>query len=104
MLTKMKAQGIMEKDIIDKDDFGSSDLGNTAHAYPTFNLSFKIAPDGIAGHSDAMREAAGSEEGWKATVTAGKIVALAAYEMLKNPAKVKEIQESFKEAKAKEGK
>jgi hypothetical protein len=31
-------------------------------------------------------------------------VALAAYEMLKNPAKVKEIQESFKEAKAKEGK
>ena len=41
---------------------------------------------------------------WKATVTAGKIVALAAYEMLNNPAKVKEIQESFKEAKAKEGK
>jgi len=29
-------------------------------------------------------------------VIAGKIVALAAYEMLKNPAKVKEIQESFK--------
>lgn len=104
MLTKMKAQGITEKDIKDKDDFGSSDLGNVAHAYPTFNLSFKIAPDGIAGHSDAMREAAGSEEGWKATVTAGKIVALAAYEMLINPAKVKEIQESFKEAKAKEGK
>jgi len=51
-----------------------------------------------------MREAAGSEEGWKATVTAAKIVALAAYEMLNNPAKVKEIQESFKEAKAKEGK
>jgi hypothetical protein len=37
-------------------------------------------------------------------VTAGKIVALAAYEMLQNPSKVKEIQESFKEAKAKEGK
>lgn len=104
MLTKMKAQGITEKDIKDKGDFGSSDLGNVAHAYPTFNLSFKIAPDGIAGHSDAMREAAGSEEGWKATVKTGKIVALAAYEMLINPAKVKEIQESFKEAKAKEGK
>jgi amidohydrolase len=104
MLAKMKAQGITAQDIKDKDDFGSSDLGNVAHAYPTFNLTFKIAPDGTAGHSDAMREAAGSEEGWKATVTAGKIVALAAYEMLKNPAKVKEIQESFKEAKAKEGK
>ena len=63
-----------------------------------------IAPDKTAGHSDAVRETGGSEEGWKATVVAGKIVALAAYEMLQNPAKVKEIQESFKEAKAKEGK
>ena len=104
MLAKMKAQGITEKEIKAKDDFGSSDLGNVAHAYPTFNLSFKIGPDKTAGHSDAMREAAGSEEGWKATVVAGKIVGLAAYEMLQNPAKVKEIQESFKEAKAKEGK
>ena len=104
MLAKMKTQGITEKDIKDKDDFGSSDLGNVAHAYPTFNLPFKIAPAGTAGHSDALREAASSEEGWKATVTAGKIAALAAYEMLRNPARVKEIQESFKEAKAKEGK
>jgi len=29
-----------------------------AHAYPTFNLTFEIAPDGIAGHSEAMRTAA----------------------------------------------
>ncbi len=104
MLDKMKAQGVPEKDIRDKDDFGSSDLGNVAHAYPTFNLTFKIGPETLAGHSDAMREAAASEEGWKATVTAGKIVALAAYDMLMNPAKVKEIQEGFREAKEKEGK
>ncbi len=58
-----------------------------------------IAPDKTAGHSDAVREAVGSEEGWKATVAAGKIVGLEAYGMLQNPAKVKEIQESFKEAK-----
>ncbi|OPY86206.1 MAG: hypothetical protein A4E73_04040 [Syntrophaceae bacterium PtaU1.Bin231] len=37
-------------------------------------------------------------------MTAGKIVALAAYDMLMNPAKVKEIQEGFREAKEKEGK
>ncbi len=104
MLARIKAQGVPEKEIRDKENFGSSDLGNVAHAYPTFNLSFKIAPFGTAGHSDAMREAAGSEEGWKATVTAAKTIASAAYELLNNPAKVKEIQESFKEAKAKEGK
>lgn len=104
MLAKMKEQGVPEKEIKDKDDFGSSDLGNVAHAYPTFNLTFNIAPKGTAGHSDAFRDAAGSEEAWKSTVTAGKIVALAAYEMLMNPTKVKEIQEGFREAKAKEGK
>jgi len=104
MLSKMKTQGISEKDLKDKDNFGSSDLGNVAHAYPTFNLTFKIAPTGTAGHSDAFREAAGTQEGWAATVKAGKIVAMAAYELLMNPAKVKEIQESFKEAKAREGK
>ena len=56
---KLKALGVQEKDIKNKDDFGSSDLGNVAHAYPTVNVVFKIAPDGTPGHSDAMREAAG---------------------------------------------
>jgi hypothetical protein len=32
-----------------------------------------------------MREAAGSEEGWEATVMAGKIIALSAYKLLTNP-------------------
>ncbi len=35
---------------------------------------------------------------------AGKIVALAAYDMLTQPEKLKAMQEAFKEAKAKEGK
>jgi hypothetical protein len=42
-----------------------------------------------------MREAAGSEEGWKATVLAGKAVALSAYELLTTPEKVKAIQDQF---------
>ncbi len=35
---------------------------------------------------------------------AGKAVALSAYDMLTNPAKLKAVQDGFKEAKAKEGK
>ena len=101
---KLKDLGVQEKDIRAKDDFGSSDLGNVAHAYPTVNVNFKIAPDGTPGHSDAMREAASSEEGWKATVITAKGIALAAYDLLTNPARVKEIQDQFKERKAKEGK
>jgi amidohydrolase len=101
---KLKAQGVAEKDLKGKDDFGSSDLGNVAHAYPTVNVVFKIAPDGTPGHSDAMREAAASDEGWKATVATAKAVALTAYELLTSPGRVKEIQNTFRELKAQEGK
>jgi hypothetical protein len=68
------------------------------------NLWFKIAPEGTALHSDAFRECAASDEGWKATVLAAKAVALTAYDMLNHPDKVKEIREKFTEPKAKEAK
>jgi amidohydrolase len=104
MRRQMNAVGIKDADIKNRASFGSSDLGSVGYSIPTVNLYFKAAPDGVALHSDAMREAAASEEGWKATVIAGKVVALTAYKLLNDPAKVKEIQESFKAAKAKEGK
>ena len=100
----MAAQGVPESKFRSSDEFGSSDLGMVGYAYPTVNLTFKIAPDGTAGHSDALREAANSDEGWKATIVAGKIVALSAYDMLTQPEKLKAVKEGFKEAKAKEGK
>lgn len=104
VIDQVKSLGVPESEIKDQADFASSDLGNVGHAYPTVNLWFKIAPEGTALHSDAFREAAISEEAWKATVIAGKAIALTAYELLTNPNKVKEIQEKFKELKAKEGK
>ena len=44
----MKALGVPESEIKETGDFGSSDLGNVGHAYPTVNLCFKIAPEGTA--------------------------------------------------------
>lgn len=104
VLNQIKAMGIPESEIKDFHEFASSDLGNVGHAFPTVNLWFKIAPEGTALHSDAFREAAGSDEGWKATVMAAKVIALTAYELLTNPEKVKTIQIKFKELKAQEGK
>jgi len=104
LLEKIRAVGVPDNEIKDFTEFASSDLGNVGHAYPTMNLWFKIAPEGTALHSDAFREAAGSDEGWKATVIAGKVIALTAYDLLTNLDKVKAIQEKFKELKAKEGK
>lgn len=104
VIDQVKSLGVPESEIKDQADFASSDLGNAGHAYPTVNLWFKIAPEGTALHSDVFREAAISEEAWKATVITGKAIALTTYELLTNPNKVKEIQDKFKELKAKEGK
>jgi amidohydrolase len=104
VLDQIKAMGIPDSEIRDFNEFGSSDLGNVGHAYPTINLWFKIASEGTPLHSDAFRDAAGSEDGWKATVVVAKVIALTAYDLLTNPNKVKAIQEKFKELKAKEGK
>jgi len=104
VLNQVKALGVAEADIRDFNEFASSDLGRIGYAYPTVNLWFKIAREGVSLHSDAMREAAASEEAWKATVTAGKAIALTAYDLLTHPEKLKAVQERFKELKAKEGK
>jgi len=102
--SKLVALGISKGQFKDFNEFGSSDFGMVSYAYPTVNLWFKTAPDGTALHSDAMREAANTDEAWKATVVAGKALALSAYDMLTQPAKLKAVQDGFKEAKAKEGK
>ncbi len=104
VLEQIRAIGVGDHEIKDFTEFASSDLGNVGHAYPTANLWFKIAPEGTPLHSDAFREAASSEEGWKATVVAAKVIALTAYDLLTHPDKVKAIQEKFQELKAKEGK
>ncbi|RPJ11750.1 MAG: amidohydrolase [Deltaproteobacteria bacterium] len=92
--------GIPEAEIREHAGFGSSDLGNVGNAFPTFNQPFRIAPEGTMPHSDAFREAAGSEEGWKAAVIAGKAVALAAHELLTHPDRVAAIRSRFDELKA----
>jgi metal-dependent amidase/aminoacylase/carboxypeptidase family protein len=100
----LKGLGIAASEFKDFEDLASSDLGMVAASYPTVNVWFKIAPEGTALHSEAFREAANSDEAWKGAVVTGKAMALSAYEMLTKPEKLKAVQESFKTAKAKEGK
>ncbi|MHC1726213.1 MAG: M20 family metallopeptidase [Syntrophobacteraceae bacterium] len=99
----LKSLGVRDSDIEADAAFGSSDLGNVGHAYPTMNLMFKAAPDGTALHSDEFREAAASDSAWTATVIAAKAVALTAHQLLTQPNKMEEIKSKFKELKEKEG-
>ena len=68
---------------------------------PDRQSQLQDSPGGNGRHSDALREAANTDEGWKATMIAGKAVALSAYDMLTNPAKLKAVQDGFKEARPK---
>jgi len=54
--------------------------------------------------SDALREGGASKKGGKVGVLTGKAIALTAYDLLKHPERVKQVQEIFKELKEKEGK
>ncbi|MBI5592590.1 MAG: M20 family metallopeptidase [Deltaproteobacteria bacterium] len=103
VIDQVRTLGIPGSEIKDQEDFASSDLGNVGFTYPTTNLWFKIAPEGTALHSDAFREYAASDDGWKATVIAAKAIALTAYDLLTHPDKVKGIQDKFKELKSREG-
>ncbi|MGE5258064.1 MAG: M20 family metallopeptidase, partial [Hyphomicrobiales bacterium] len=89
----VKGLGVAANQFKDFDELASSDLGMVSYSYPTVNLWFKIAPEGTALHTEALREAANSDEGWKGTVIAGKAVALSAYEMLTKPEKLKAVQD-----------
>ena len=65
---------------------------------------FKVAPKSVALHEDAMLKYTAPETGWPVTVQAAKAVALSAHEMLSDPAKVRQIKDTFQKMKAAEGK
>lgn len=98
------SQGVGPEKLKDFDEIASSDLGVVGYAYPTVDVWFRVAPEGTALHSDALREAANTDEAWEATVRVAKAVAGSAFEMLTQPAKLQEVQSAFREQKAREGK
>lgn len=94
-----RALGIPESDFQEPTSFGSSDFGNVGFEIPTVNLSFPIAPAGTPGHSEAFMNAAVSDYGHESMIAAAKAVALAAYKLFTDPAKLKEIKDEFRRNK-----
>lgn len=81
---------------------GSSDLAFVAQAIPTVNLFFKISDS--APHTEAFLRAASSAPGQEAMLAAGKVLALSAFELLNDPAKMKEVKDEFRSLKRGAGK
>lgn len=92
--------GIGEDPVDDGTPKASSDGGNVSHVIPHLAISLAIADHPIAGHSVEWREAAASEHGAAAMVTAAKVLALTAYDLLSDPEPLGQIKREHAQATA----
>ncbi len=93
-----KALGIAESPEI-KDRLGSSDIGNVSQVIPAIQPLVKIAPDGTPIHSRAFEAAAVTPLALEGLKGAAKAMAMTVYDLLANPALVKEARREFEASK-----
>jgi amidohydrolase len=92
--------GIAEDPIDEETPKASSDGGNVSHVIPHLAISLAIADHPIAGHSVEWREAAASEYGAGAMVTAAEILALTAHDLLEDPESLETVKREHAQATA----
>ncbi|MFP4647489.1 MAG: M20 family metallopeptidase [Candidatus Acetothermia bacterium] len=76
---------------------GSTDMGDVSHVVPAIHPYIKIAEKGTPAHSVAFAEAANSEEGYSAMITAAKGLAMTGVDVLGNEEKFEAIRNEFNE-------
>jgi len=76
---------------------GSTDMGDVSQKVPAIHSYISIAEEEIAGHSEAFAEAANSEKGYTAMVTAAKALAMVGVDVLGDEDNYQRIVESFQE-------
>lgn len=78
---------------------GSTDFGNLMYRIPGSCIRVAFVPEGTASHSETFLEKGKSEAMHAAILTAGKILAAAAEELIDNPSVLEEIKSEFKRNK-----
>jgi len=78
---------------------GSTDFGNVSHTVPACHAAMAICPHGTPGHSDAMREAAGSPAGLKAAIDGAKLLAHTAIDLMTDGTTLAAAKAEFASAK-----
>jgi hypothetical protein len=83
------------------DDFPSgfegyaNDVAAVSRLAPAALLNYKIGPVGLAEHSQAFRDAAASDAGQRGMLLSAKTMALAAIDLLTDPALLRRVREEF---------
>jgi amidohydrolase len=74
---------------------GSSDVGNVSQVIPTIQPMIRIAPEGTAIHSRDFADAAVAPLARAGMLAAAKTMALTAFDLLDDPARVRAAKEEF---------
>ena len=90
----MRGAGLVEGEPI-PDRTGSSDVGNVSQVLPTIQPMVAIAPTGMAIHSREFVAAAVKPLAHAGMLAAAKTMALTAYDLLADPARVRAAKEEF---------
>lgn len=100
MQTRIKhwldALGMELPDAIPSPGRGSTDVGNVSYLAPTACAGFPITEGLVPWHSRIVHEAAGSEMGYQAMLTAGAAVALTGLDYLEHPESIAAATEEWK--------
>ncbi|MDK7050368.1 M20 family metallopeptidase [Aerococcus sanguinicola] len=84
----------------DSQAHGSSDVGNVSYAVPTIQPFLAISKENIPGHSQALVDAAGSEEGLDSIRIAAILLACTALDLILEPDTLAQIQADHQESLA----
>lgn len=90
----LNLQGITS--IVDKNGFGSTDMGDVSHCCPTIHPSFPLTTKHLTGHSVEFACATIQPEAYKGAKEAAIAMALTAIDIFTNPQLLQEIKEEFK--------
>lgn len=90
----LKLQGVTK--VVDKEGFGSTDMGDVSHCCPTIHPHFPLTTNHLTGHSVEFACATIQPEAYKGMKEAAIAMALTAMDIFTNPTLLEEIKEEFK--------
>jgi len=83
-------------DTVDRDSFGSTDMGNVSQIVPAIHANVAVAPRGTLLHSPEFAAAVTSETAIDGLCDAAKTLAMTAVDLLASPEILAEVKEEFR--------
>ena len=86
---------VRDPDAIGRRVTGSTDMGNVSYLLPSIHPMIKVAPDGVAIHTEEFARHAGSEAGDEASIVGAKAMARTIVDLWGNTALLDEVRREF---------